>query len=218
MKDIYDVNQIQKEAETKRTEQEDADKQILEEAEKIEEMNYQKAKQARMNLEAAADKQKQTTQTMRGQGEKINTAKSSAARTNKNARAANDLAVELHENRNAWGLRCGCLTGLKKWCSREGGEEDATKGLAIKASQDEVEEFSSEVSQVEGDEYVKGQNKTDQELKGILHGLKKINSEADTQEKLANQQKTDLEAISKANEYTKRQVEKTDKRLNKDLE
>ncbi|ORD94233.1 hypothetical protein ECANGB1_994 [Enterospora canceri] len=220
MKDLYDTGQIQKESQKKRQSQEDADKHIMQEAEKIEEQNLQKAKQARMKLEEAAETQKGTTQTMRAQGEKIIDAKKSASKTHKNAKAANDLAIDLHENRNAWAINCGCITSIKKWCSREGGEEEAMSGLKRNrgGTVKDNDEESSEVIEVEGEEYVKGANKTDTEMKKILHGLKKINKEADVQTKVAGKQKTDLEDISKANEYTKKEVDATNKRLEKDLE
>lgn len=219
MKDLYDTNQIQKQAEKKRTEQEEADATILQEAERIEEMNFQKSKQARMELERAADTQKQTTETMRAQGEKIGAAKNSARRLNKNAGAANDLAIELEDNRSAFSCNFGCLTGIRKWCSREGGEKEAVQGLDMNRGDavPETKEIVEEEYDDSGKEYIKGQHKTDKEMSKILHNLKKINAEASTQDQLAKQQKTDLEDIQRANDYTERQVRKTDQRLNKEL-
>ena len=219
MKDLYDTKEIQSQAQKKRDEQAEADATILHEAERIEELNYQKAKQARMNLEQAADTQKQTTQTMRAQGEKIGQAKTSAERVNANARAANDLAIELEDNRSAFSCcSFSCFTNIRKWCSREKGEDEALRGLKMNRSGSvpETREVKEEVFE-EGAEYVKGQNKTDNEMTKILNNLKKINAEADTQNDLAKQQKTDLEDIQRANEYTERQVTKTDQRLNKEL-
>lgn len=219
MKNLYNVDQIQKEAVKHRNKQEEADNVILEEAAKIEQMNYQKAKQARQNLEKAIDTQKETTQTIRAQGEKIFKAKQSAVRAHQNAIAANDLAVELHENRSAWAFNCGCLTGIKQWCARERNPTDID--ALLNKNQEEIsstEEVSVEEYNPNGEEYVKGEHQTNAELNKILHGLKRINKEADVQTKLATQQKSDLESIAQANEYTQRQVEKTNQRLNKDLQ
>ncbi|OQS54196.1 hypothetical protein EHP00_839 [Ecytonucleospora hepatopenaei] len=220
MKNIYDAEQIQKEAKKKRDEQEQADATILEEAERIEQQNYQKAKQARLELERAADTQQQTTQTMRAQGEKIGMAKTSAEKVNRNAKAANDLAIELEDNRSAFSCNFGCITGIKKWCSRDAGEEEAVKGLKMNRSGavPETKQIEENEYVPEGEEYIKGQHNTDKEMSKILHNLKKINAEADTQDKLAKQQKTDLEDIQRANAYTQKQVEKTDKRLNDELQ
>ncbi|KAL6122379.1 hypothetical protein NUSPORA_00620 [Nucleospora cyclopteri] len=219
MKNLYDTKQIQEQAQEKRKEQEQADQQIISEAKRIEEQNYQKSKQARMKLEKAADKQKQTTQTMRTQGEKISNARENALKVNKNAHQAQDLAIELHENRDAWGFNCPCLTGFKKWCAKDSTEEKAMKNLrkGRKLTEKDEEEISSDIEEPTGEEYVEGANKTDAELNKILHGLKKINKEANTQTTMANKQKTDLEDISKANEYTEREVKKTSKNLQSDL-
>jgi len=222
----YDINAYkqQQEQEKKAKTEDDVDKEILEEAEKIEKMNYRKSKDARKLLERSAKQQKETTNEMQMQGEKIGKAKKTALKVHSHAGEAEELADKLDKESHFFSFRLPFAASISKWWNKDSKEEsnierikkNAEMDEGIYPDRDESESFESE-STDEENEYIKGQGKTDKEMKRILKNVKQINKEAGTQKRLSEKQRLDLNDIKKVNEYTKKRVDKTDKELKKGL-
>jgi len=67
----------------------------------------------------------------------------------------------------------------------------------------------------EGEEYVKGQNKTDKEMVGILNAVRQVNKEAKRQNREIERHKGIVDDISIINERSEKVIKDTDKELNK---
>lgn len=226
MKDPYTIDQALKQK-TKSKEgstlQDEIDQEIVKEAERTEEMNYKKAKAARMRLEKSAEVQKGTTEEMKRQGEKITHAKKSALKVHKNAEDASQLADSIERESHMFNIGVPFLGRIKKWWSKDKKEEKEIEAVqnSVNAEDADPEKGASEESETPreqtGEEYIPGQHKTDSELFKILHSVKKINKEASVQSKEASKQKVDLYDINKINEYSKKKVDKTDYKLKKGM-
>lgn len=230
MKNPYDIDQAQQHKQKQKTQenssslQEEVDQEIKKEAERVEAVNHKKAKEARMKLEKSAQTQKGTTDEMRRQGEKITSAKKSALKVHSNADEANKLADNIEKESHMFNFGVPFLGRIKKWWARDKneereiekiGNEDKDEGNDKEESGYESEEYKDVEN--EGSEYIAGQHKTDAELYKILHSVKKINKEAESQSKLAKKQTVDLQDINKVNEYSKKKVDKADENLKKGL-
>lgn len=219
MKDPYDLKKAQKEKMSSSL-QEEIDEEIIREAKRTEAKNYEKSKAAREKLEAAALKQKETTEEMRRQGESIKKAKGAALNVHTNANKAEITADKIEHESHMFNFSFPFVARIKKWWTtntKQEKEVEEIKNRNDEPIESEVYSEEQELDEEDDDEYIPGQHKTDRELYKILSAAKKVNKEASVQSRLAEKQKTDLDDINKVNEFSKRKVEKTEKNLKKGL-
>lgn len=236
MPNRYSVNRAQEELQQQqkkqRSKQEQADAAIQEEVARIERQNYQEAKQARLKLEQSALTQKEATDEMRRQGEKIHKTRRAALKVHDNADEAEELAESIERESHMFKVSPGWWGSVKKWWKKDSREEgdvnrvrqaiEEERGAAPEDDQEEAavantsdEEALSEPSGEE--EYIQGQRRTDSELRKILKVTQKIRREAEAQSTIAKKQTTNLKDINELNEYSKKKVDKTDSELKKGL-
>lgn len=197
----------------KETRQDVAD-DILLEAEKVEEENYETAKDIRLQLGQAALEQKEASEEMRRQGETLDAAKKAAVGVHREARKGENLADDIEREGSIFSCRFACLDKLFGWFRRDPGddkvEEIANKNNGVMEGPTNIEE---EVFDENKNEFVPGQNKTDKELNAILNTVKGIRAEAESQGGEAERQKVVVKDISEVNEQAEKVIKRTDKHL-----
>lgn len=224
MKNPYNLERAQKKKEQEQVqlEQEMGD-EIMDEAAKLEQKNYEKTRAARKRLEKSAQKQQKTTDEIRRQGRTIRKSKGAALNVHENVGKAEGLAEDIEKESHLFSFGVPFWGSIKKWWNKdraEINEVDRVKGEM--EEYDSGDEPANEIPEEyeekeEGEEYVPGQKKTDKELNKILHTVRNINSEAKAQSEMAKKQKTDLKDINRLNEYSKKKTDKTDAELKKGL-
>ncbi|KAF9763607.1 hypothetical protein NGRA_1171 [Nosema granulosis] len=208
---IYSLDKaINKKKESKQ----DVADDILLEAEKIEEENYETAKDIRIQLGGAALEQKEATEEMRRQGETLDAAKKAAIGVHREARKGEHLADDIEREGSLFSCRFACLEKLFSCFRRDPGddrvEEIANKDVSVMEGPRDIEE---EVFDESKNEFVPGQNKTDKELNAILNTVRGIRAEAESQGGEAERQKTVVKDISAVNEQSEKVIKRTDKHL-----
>lgn len=208
MADLYNIEKVtQKKKENKN------DNSILEEAQRLEDENYEQAKDIRKQIGDAAVDQKQATEEMKRQGETLESARKSAINIHKEARKGEDLADDIDREGSIFSCRFACIEKFFKWFRRDSGDS-TVKEIENKKEEEEYENTSIKEEEFHsGDEFVPGQNKTDRELYGVLNIVEGIKAEAETQSREAQKQKSTIKDIGKVNEEAEKVIKRTDKHL-----
>ncbi|KMV66613.1 hypothetical protein M970_020900 [Encephalitozoon cuniculi EcunIII-L] len=188
---------------------------VVEEAERIEEQNYERAKGVRMQLDESALKQKATTEELMRQGETLENAKKAAIGINTNARRGSELTEDIDREGRVFSCELPCVRTIKRWFRGNRGNIDDI----VDRNQDGGSESERMPERVEfeedGEEYIKGQNKTDREMVGVLNAVRQIRAEADKQNKESARHKSIVNDISMINERSEKVIKDTDKELKK---
>lgn len=212
---IYSLDKaMQKKKEKKQV----VDDDVLLEAQKIEEENYDTAKDIRMQLGAAAVEQKQATEEVKRQGETLDAAKKAVVGVHREARKGEKLADDIEREGQIFCFRSACFGNLCSWFKSDSGDAKVEEILNKEGGViDEPVPFEEERFDENQKEMVPGQNKTDKELNAILNAVRGIKTEAEVQGKEAERQKTVVKDISVVNEEAEKVIKRTDKHL-KDIE
>ncbi|KAM0671451.1 hypothetical protein CWI42_020900 [Ordospora colligata] len=187
---------------------------VIEEAERIEEENYERARNIRVQIDESALKQRATTEEMLRQGETLENAKKSALEINRNAVRGAELTEDIEREGHMFSCELPCVRAIKRWLNRNRGDvSDVARTREVR----EVDEESrgTVMFEEDGEEYVKGQNKTDKEMVGILNAVKQVNKEAKRQNREIERHKGIVDDISIINERSEKVIKDTDKELNK---
>ncbi|ADM11088.1 uncharacterized protein Eint_020900 [Encephalitozoon intestinalis ATCC 50506] len=207
--DVYSLDKAVKSKKKKGVPQD-----VIEEAERIEEQNYERAKGVRMQLDESALKQKATTEELMRQGETLENAKRAAVGINVNARRGSEITEDIEREGRVFSCELPCVRAIKRWFRRDRGGIDDIVNRGQEEEND-VEQAPKHVEFEEGEEYIKGQNKTDREMVGVLNTVRQIRVEADKQNKEAARHKSIVNDISMINERSSKVIRETDKELKK---
>ncbi|AFM97842.1 DUF5089 domain-containing protein [Encephalitozoon hellem] len=211
MGDVYSLDKAIKSKKSRGVSQD-----VIEEAERIEEQNYERAKGVRMQLDESALKQKATTEELMRQGETLENARKAAIGINANARRGSDITEDIEREGRVFSCELPCVRAIKRWFRGNRGNID---DIVNKKQGEEVEEGEYVPQHVEfeeeGEEYIKGQNKTDREMVGVLNTVRQIRAEADKQNKEAVRHKSIVNDISMINERSSKVIKETDQELKK---
>lgn len=186
---------------------------VVEEAERIEEQNYERARNVRMQLDESALKQKATTEELMRQRETLESAKKAAVGVNLNARKGAELTKDIEREGKIFSCELPCVRSIKKWLrGNRGGIDD----IVNKEKEKEVENsnvLGHVTFESDEEEYIDGQNKTDREMTGVLNTVRQIRKEADKQNRETERHKTIVKDISIINENSEKIIKDTDKEL-----
>ncbi|EOB15595.1 hypothetical protein NBO_2g0086 [Nosema bombycis CQ1] len=209
------IYSLDKAMDKKKTSSQDVSEDILQEAQQVEEENYQTAKDIRMQIGSAAIEQKGATEEMRRQGETLDAAKRAAVGVHREARRGDVLADDIEREGHFFNFRCACLEKLFGWFRKDPNDEKVEEiaNKEVKSMGDSSYEREDFVPAEK--EMVPGQNKTDKELNEILNTVKGIRSEAELQGEEAQRQKTVVKDISAVNEQAEKVIKRTDTKLKK---
>lgn len=214
--------QIQKSLHEKKHSPETAmEMEIQHEAEQLEQKNYSHLKKSRIQLQGLKSKYEKTTDKLKTQGEKISKAKKASYNIQDKAKKAEDLADEIDRESkffsfSFWSCCCTIFSSNKK--SKPAPLSDITSEN-YKNYQVEESESESQLdleSDSKDEEYLKGEHKTNSELKLMLKTIRSIKKESATQASLINMQKNDLSEVQRINEKTKSKVKSVSKFLEGD--
>ena len=209
MGDLYDISKAQKK---KVVQEEDQDNSILKEAKRIEEENYEQAKDIRMQLGQAAIEQKQASDEFRRQGEVLDNAKKSAINVHKEAKKGEELAEDIEREGSIFSCRFACFDRFCRWLKGDSGSQEVEEIESKKYDYEEAPPVQEEEFHP-GEEFVPGQNNTDKELVGILNTVKGIKQEAELQSREAAKQKSTIKDINRVTEQSEKVIKKTDEHL-----
>ncbi|AFN82561.1 hypothetical protein EROM_020860 [Encephalitozoon romaleae SJ-2008] len=207
--DVYSLDRAMKSKKKRGVSQD-----VIEEAERVEDQNYERAKGVRMQLDETALKQKATTEELMRQGETLENARKAAIGINTNARRGSDITEDIEREGRVFSCELPCVRAIKRWFRGDRGNID---DIVSKKQEEEGErEYVPEhVEFEEGEEYIKGQNKTDREMVGVLNTVRQIRAEADKQNKEAVRHKSIVNDISMINERSSKVIKETDQELKK---
>jgi hypothetical protein len=209
MADLYNIEK----ATQKKKEPQQTNNSILEEAQRLEDENYEQAKDIRKQIGQAAIDQKQATEEMKRQGETLESARRSAINVHKEARRGEDLADDIDREGSIFSCRFACIEKFFKWFKRDQGDSTVKEIESRRELEKEDDIHVEEEEFHEGDEFVPGQNKTDKELYGVLNTVRGIKAEAETQSREAQKQKSTIKDIGRVNEEAEKVIKRTDKHL-----
>lgn len=185
---------------------------VIDEATNIERQNYERAKDIRMRLDESSLKQKGTTEELMRQGETLDNAKKAAIGVNMNARRGAELTEDIEREGRIFSCELPCVRAVKKWF--RGNKGDIDDIVNKKEKMEEEEEVPGHVVFEGGEEeYIPGQRKTDEEMVGVLNGVRQIRKEANKQNKETRRQETVVRDISNINERSEKVIKDTDKEL-----
>lgn len=205
----YDLDQIKKKGKSK------AEKNIEKETKKIEKETFDTAKQARIKLQKAEQKQKKTSDEIRMQNEKLDQARKEGIKTYKNVKKAEDQAVELEKGANVFDPLKGAKAKVSKWENQNYDEEQEMKNIENKTK---LKIKSEETNVSKRPKIEKGdKNELNSELAKILQSTRNIAKETKIQSKLGEKQEVKLKDISKTIKYSDERAKKADERLKKNL-
>jgi len=94
---------------------------VVEEAERIEEKNYERARNIRVQIDESALKQRATTEEMMRQGETLQNAKKSALEINRNAIRGAELTEDIEREGHVFSCELPCVRAIKRWLHRNRG-------------------------------------------------------------------------------------------------
>ncbi|KAF7679665.1 hypothetical protein TCON_2534 [Astathelohania contejeani] len=215
--DLYTLQKFKEHDEKhKKKETSAIDEQIQKRAAQIEEENYSMAKMARKKLEKSRHTQKATTSELLAQGEKLKHVKGDALTVNRNVRKGAKLTKQIRREGKLIPLHFSWWDKFVALFSKERRRE-----IALAREMQENQELE-EADYLEGSEEesedisnLKGEEKTNAELKKIYKGLKGIKKEAKYQNREMKKQKSDIEKISRLNEHSEHVMSKTSAELKK---
>lgn len=188
---------------------------VVEEAERIEEQNYERAKGVRMQLDESVLKQKSTTEELMRQGETLESARKAAIGVNVNARRGAEITEDIEREGRIFSCELPCIRSIKRWFRRDRGNIDDIINRE-RGERSETTEVAGPVTfESDREEYVKGQNKTDKEMVGVLNAVRQIRKEADKQNKETGRHETIVKDISAINERSEKVIKETDRELKK---
>lgn len=206
--DVYSLDRAVKSKKKKGVPQD-----VVEEAERVEEQNYERARDVRMQLDESALKQKETTEELMRQGETLDNARKAAIGINVNARRGAELTEDIEREGRVFSCELPCVRAIKRWFRGGRGNID---DVVNKKHEEEVgrePEGAPHVVFEDGEEYIKGQNKTDQEMVGVLNTVRQIRAEADKQNRETARHNSIVNDISVINERSEKVIKETDKEL-----
>lgn len=210
MKNIYVLEQASK----PKPPQDEQDESPAGNAVAVENVNYLKSKEARLKLEKAIVLQKQITDELEKQGEKISKIKESSINLYRYADASQDVSVKIEDESSIFPSLGSVFKGVRRWwntngrAQREVQQIEDKKGRKIEGV-DVVEAFSDTLQE----EYIPGENKTEKELAAILNSIRKVSSEGKNQLEMVEAQIEDISDIKRVGEYSKRIIDETEKLL-----
>lgn len=211
MKDVYVLEQA-----TKSKQSQEVDESVGESAATIENENYLKAREARLKLERAIVLQKQITDELERQGEKIGKIKESSINLYRNASASQDVSVKIKDESSIFPSLGSLFKGVKRWWNTDWKMQREVQQIENKqrkkAESEGVVEASFQPLQTE---HIPGENRTEAELTAILGSIRKLSSEGKNQAEMVKAQTEDIMDIKKVSEYSKRIIDETEKSLRK---
>lgn len=218
MGDLYNLEDVKKK--TKKSEvAEELDKKIEQRAEGIERESREKAKAARLKLEKAEEMQKNTTDTVRRQNEKLENARQNAFSVYEHAGEAEKQAVTIDKEASAFDPLAAAKIKYVNWANQDQqADEDVERMKNRTFESKEPQEVSETGSFKQDGEYVKGEKETNKELFKILKSVKSIARETDIQTKEGQTQETKLKDILKTSDYAGKKIKKADDRLKDNLD
>lgn len=194
--------------------QKSIESQAEKEAVEIEKGSYNKTKAARLKLEKAAEKQKGTTNEMRMANENLEEAKKAGIKTYSHAKKARMQATELSNEQNAFNPLAGAQTKVSKWMDKDAQADEDINRIANRTKDDnDLEDNNNEEVNVFKGGSFKEEKQTNQELNKILNVVKGIEKETSVQKNEGQKQKTNLEDILKTAEYSKKETEFANEKL-----
>lgn len=216
MADPYNINDINQQSKNEIEQEIDEE---AKKAEKIERDNLQKSKLARKKLEKAEQKQKLTTDEMRRQNEKLENARQSAFRTYENAEEANRKVTELEKERSGFGMFASARAKVSNWAGEDAAARRDVEEMMNRTFEEGKEGTDTQSMSIKIDEKeeVKGEGKTNEELKRILKAAKNINKETEIQSKEGKKEETRLKDILKTTKYAEDPAKKATEKLEKDV-
>lgn len=212
MKDIYSLEQIQK----SKTPLEEMDDQTSNEVTEIESRNYLKAKDALSKIEKALSIQKNTTEELKLQGEKMKKIKEESINILRNAENASEVTHMIKQESSILPGIGTLIRGIKKWWKKDRRMKREVEVIKNRPERTvdipamDVEPFESLY-----EEQIEGENKTDEQLNKILNGIRKVRTEAMTQLEIVKNQEEDIGDIDKLGDFAKKIVDETEKAARK---
>lgn len=186
------------------------------EAAAVENENYLKSREARLKLEKAIALQRQITDELEKQGEKIGKIKDSSIKLYKCADASQDVSAKIKDESSIFPSFMSLFKGVKRWWSTNRKMQkdvmriESRKGRGTE--RDEVGDVSFELLETE---FIPGENRTERELAAILGSIRKVSSEGRNQLELVKVQDEDISDIKRINEYSNSIIDETEKSLRK---
>lgn len=209
-----DMYSLEKAVKSKKSDKSRVSQDVVEEAARIEEQNYERAQGIRIQLDDSSLRQRATGEELLRQGETLDSARDAAVGINYNARRGAELAEDIEREGRIFSCELPCVRSIKKWFrGNRGNIEDIvdqeSQGRAVD------EQAQSVLFDEDQEEYVPGQNKTDKEMVGVLNAVRHIRVEADRQNRETHRQKTVVKEISLINDRSEKVIKETDKELKK---
>lgn len=203
MSDFYNIDSVNQKQKPKQQD----DSSIVQEAERIEQQNYDEAHRIKKQLSEAHLNQKEATTEMKRQTETLGHTRKSAHGVHQEAQKGEDLADDIDREGRIFSCRFACIDKIFKWFRKT--EDKQTEVKDEEVPQAKHKEFQ------ETDEFVPGQNKTDKELVGVLNTVRNIRQQAEVQSNEAQKQKTVIGDIGRTNEESEKVIKRTDEHLKK---
>jgi hypothetical protein len=216
MANVYSLEQAQK----SKKEESQVSQEMTEEARRIEQQNYERAKGMRKKLDKSSLEQKATTAELKRQGETLKGARSTAVGLNVGAKRGEKLAEDIEREGHiftCWVPCISCIEAIKNWFKKDTGNiDDVINKEEPEPVEEEPEEEPKPVEFDENqEEYIEGQNKTDKEMLGVLSTVRSVRKEADRQYNEISRQKSTVKDISTITERSGKVIKKTDEELQK---
>lgn len=206
MEDEYDVQQIQKKKD-KRT-KDSVDMEIEQRVHALEDENYSLVSQARKRLHEGAVKQRQTTEELQRQGEKLKGVTGSAESVYQNVKKGRQITQDIQDEGRLFKFP-HVFRSIKNFFSGERRKE-AALDKDIKARKD------TERKRVDNDiHFEEDASDTDENMKLLLNDLQNMRQEADIQNKEIKKQKLDIKHITKLTKQSDHIMNKTSQELRK---